>query len=182
MGIDTVKEALPPYAKDVKLNLGALANGSSLTDEQLWGAVVAAALASPQGLASNELVEEGRSRLTETAFAGAKAAASVMAMNNIYYRAKHLLREAGVQGYTEIPARLRMQVIASREGAAKADFELWCLVVSAVNGCGACLVAHEQVLRAEGMTAEQVHEGLRVAAIVHAACATSAAEEMLARN
>lgn len=181
MALDTVKEALPEYARDLKLNLSGLANASPLTDQQLWGAVVAATVASPAGPASAELVEEGRGRLSESAFSGAKAAAAVMAMNNVYYRAKHLLEDAGVSGYSEIPARLRMQMIATREGVDKADFELWCFVVSAVNGCGSCLGAHERELRSAGMSTTQVHEGLRVAAVVHAVCATAAAEEALAR-
>jgi alkyl hydroperoxide reductase subunit D len=177
--LDTVNEALPAYARDLKLNLSGLANASPLTDQQLWGAVVAAAFASPPGAACAELVEEGRSHLSEGAFTAAKAAAAVMAMNNVYYRAKHLLEDAGAGGYSDIPARLRMNVIATREGVGKADFELWCLVASAVNGCGSCLAAHERELRSAGMSPTQIHEGLRVAAVVHAACATLAAEEAL---
>ncbi len=181
MSLDTVKESLPPYAKDIKLNLGGLVNSSPLDEQQLWGSIVAAALTGPTGEASAELVDEGRSRLSEEAFASAKAAAAIMAMNNVYYRSKHLLADAGTTGYDEIPARLRMSVIGDRFGIAKADFELWCLVVSAINGCGACLVAHERELRAEGMTAQQVHEGLRIAAVVHAACSVLAAEEAVER-
>ena len=179
MGLETVKEALPEYARDIKLNLGGLVNASPLSEQQLWGAVVAAALASPAGEGSAELVEEGRRRLSDAAFAGAKAAAAIMAMNNIYYQAKHLLADAGAGEYGDIPARLRMSVIATRQGVEKADFELWCVVVSAVNGCGSCLAAHERELRSAGMSTTQIHEGLRIAAVVHAACATLASEEAL---
>jgi len=180
VGLDTVKEALPAYAKDLRLNLGGLVNASPLTDQQLWGSVVAAALASPGGDAVAELVAEARSRLSDPAFTAAKAAAAIMAMNNVYYRSKHLLADAGATGYDELPARLRMQVIGDRFGVGKADFELWCLVVSAVNGCGACLAAHEHVLREAGWSLQQVHEGIRVASVVHGVCATLAAEGALA--
>jgi lipoyl-dependent peroxiredoxin subunit D len=180
MGLDTVKAALPAYARHLRLNLGALTNGSPLGEQQLWGAVVTAALTSPPSAATAELVADAQSHLSEAALDAAKSAAAMMAMNNVYYRAKHLLSDAGVTGYDEIPARLRMQVIGTRGGVKKADYELWCLVASAINGCGACLVAHEQALRAAGLGPPQIHEGLRIAAVVHAACATLAAEDALA--
>jgi alkyl hydroperoxide reductase subunit D len=73
-----------------------------------------------------------------------------------------------------------MQVIGAHGGAPKEDFELWCLAVSAVNACGSCLVSHEQELRKAGMSTEQIHEGLRVASVVKAVCATLSAEMALA--
>jgi alkyl hydroperoxide reductase subunit D len=101
-------------------------------------------------------------------------------MNNVYYRAKHLLSDMGVTSYDNVPPRLRMQVIGAHGGAPKEDFELWCLAVSAVNACGSCLVSHEQELRKTGMSTEQIHEGLRVASVVKAVCATLSAEMALA--
>jgi alkyl hydroperoxide reductase subunit D len=180
MGIDTVKDALPAYARDIKLNLSGLPNGSPLSEQQLWGSIAAAAMASPAGEAARELLDEARSRLSEDAFTAVKTAAAIMAMNNVYYRSKHLLAQAGTHGYDEIPARLRMQALATHGGVDKVDFELWSLVVSAINGCGACLVAHERELRAGGLSATQIHEGLRIASVVFAACSTLAAEGVLA--
>jgi len=104
-----------------------------------------------------------------------------MAMNNVYYRGKHLLRGSGVTGYDELPAQLRMQVIGNDGGVDKADFEFWCLAVSAVNGCGQCLASHEQVLRDAGVSREQVHEGLRTASVLHAVAVTLEAEAVVAR-
>ncbi len=43
MGLEAVKEMLPEYARDLKLNLSGVFNASSLTEKQLWGAVGAAA-------------------------------------------------------------------------------------------------------------------------------------------
>jgi lipoyl-dependent peroxiredoxin subunit D len=179
MGIDTVKEALPDYARDVGLNLGGLRTISTLSEQQLWGAVVAATAVSPLSEATAELMAEARTRLPEGTIEAAEAAAAIMAMNNVYYRSKDLLAQGGVSGYEDLPARLRMQVIAERRGAPQDDFELWCLVASAVNGCAGCLAAHERQLKAAGWTSEQVHDGLRIAAIVHAACATLAFEQSL---
>ena len=114
------------------------------------------------------------------AFEAAKAAAAVMAMNNIYYRGKHLLADEGAKDYEDIPARLRMQVIATRGGVEAEDFEFWCLAVSAVNGCGGCLAAHERKLRELGLGRDQIHEALRIASVVHAVAVTLEAEDATA--
>ena len=74
----------------------------------------------------------------------AHAAAAVMAMNNVYYRFLHLVQD---EEYAKLPARLRMNVIGN-PGIDKADFELLALAVSAINGCGSCVAAHERQLRA----------------------------------
>jgi alkyl hydroperoxide reductase subunit D len=85
-----------------------------------------------------------------------------MGMNNIFYRFRHL---SSNQKYGEMPARLRMQVIG-RHGSDPVDFELWCLAVSAVNGCGACVDAHEKVLRDKGVNEEAVLAVVRIASTI----------------
>ena len=114
----------------------------------------------------------GLSRRTNRAGAealqAAHSAAAIMAMNNIYYRFIHL---ASAPDYKTLPAKLRMSVIG-KPGVEKADFELWCLAVSAINGCGMCIDAHEKVLREHGMTAEQIQAAVRIASVVHAVSAT----------
>ena len=94
----------------------------------------------------------------------AHAAAAIMTMNNVYYRFVHLVED---EEYAKLPARLRMNVIGS-PGIAKADFELMALAVSAINGCGSCIAAHERALRAHGLTREAVQSAVRIAATVHA--------------
>ena len=107
-------------------------------------------------------------QLSPEALAAAKAAAAIMGMNNIYYRFTHL---ASAPDYKTLPARLRMNVIG-KPGVDKADFELWCLAVSAINGCGTCIDSHEKVLRDAGLTTEQIQASVRIAAVVHAIAAT----------
>jgi len=176
VSVDALKEALPAYAKDTRLNLSSVITTSKLPEQQLWGTVVATALASRSTTVIRELVEEAKGHLTDEAMTAAKAAASVMAMNNVYYRTMHLI---GDEEYANLPARLRMQVIGN-PGVDKTDFELWCLAVSAVNGCGRCLESHEKVLRAAGLSREPIQEAVRIAAVVHAVAATLDAEAALA--
>ena len=95
----------------------------------------------------------------------ALAAAALMAMNNVYYRFRHLV---GKEVYSEKPARLRMNRMVKPAGN-KADFELFSLAVSAINGCGACMASHEQVVTVAGLTEDQVHDAVRIAATVNAA-------------
>ncbi|MER6513722.1 carboxymuconolactone decarboxylase family protein [Nonomuraea sp. NPDC001636] len=175
MSVDTLKSLLPDYAKDTRLNLGSVTTTSSLTDQQLWGTVLACALATRSARVIAELSQDAAEHLSAEAFTAAKAAASIMAMNNVYYRATHLI---GDETYATLPARLRMTVIGN-PGVDKTDFELWCLAVSAINGCGRCLESHEQVLRGAGLPREQVQEALRVAAVINATAATLEAEAAL---
>jgi len=165
MSLDALREQLPAYAKDLSLNLSSLANETVLTDQQKWGAFVASAHAVGQravvAAAEAGAVQAG---LSAEALAAAKAAAAIMGMNNVYYRSLHLLSNPE---YRTLPARLRMNVIAN-PGVEKADFELWCTAVSAVNGCGMCLDSHEAELKKHGMQAQQIQAALRIAAVVNA--------------
>ncbi len=176
MSIETIKSWIPEYAKDLKLNLGSLAAETLLTPQQLAGTFIVSALASRNAAVTRAILAEFGPKLSPEALAAAKAAASIMAMNNVYYRFVHL---AGGD-YANLPARLRMNVIG-RPGVDKVDFELWSLAVSAVNGCGMCIESHEKVLRDHGLTTEQVQAAVRVASVVHAVAATVDGEEALAR-
>lgn len=176
MAIENIKQALPDYAKDTKLNLGSVTTTSSLSEQQLWGTLLACAIASRNALVLREVADEAGEHLSPEAVAAAKGAASIMAMNNVYYRAKHLV---GDEAYQSLPARLRMQIIG-RPGVDKLDFELWSVAVSAITGCGVCLESHEKTLTKEGISRDNVHDALRIAAVVHAAAVTLDAEAALA--
>ena len=172
MGVDALKQALPDYAKDIRLNLGSVIGTSSLSEQRLWGTVLACAMATRSPKVIAEVSQEAADHLSAEAFQAAKAAAAIMAMNNIYYRATHLI---GDEAYATLPTRLRMTVIGN-PGVDKTDFELWCLAVSAINGCGTCLASHEQVLRKADVPREQIQEALRIAAVINATAAVLEAE------
>lgn len=175
MSIETLKAALPDYAKDQKLNLGSLAIDPTLNQQQLAGTFIVSALASRNATVIRAIMAEFAPKLSAEALNAAKAAASVMAMNNVYYRFTHLVGG----DYPNLPAKLRMNVMA-RPGVEKVDFELWSLAVSAINGCGMCMESHEKVVRHGGLSAEQVQTAARIAAVVHAVAFTLEAEAALA--
>ena len=174
MSIEALKERIPDYARDIRLNLGTLAAEPSLSVQQRAGLFIASALASRNAEVTRAVVAEFGPQLSPEALAAAKGAAAIMAMNNIYYRFTHL-----VEGdYARMPAKLRMNIIG-KPGVEKGDFELWALAVSAVNGCGACLASHEKAVREAGLGQEQVQSAVRIAAVVHAAAATLDGEDAL---
>lgn len=173
MSIETLKEKLPEYAKDLKLNLSSLVAEPSLNEQQRAGTFIACALASRNKTTTNAIFAEFAPKLSPEALTAARAAAAIMGMNNIYYRFLHL---TSAPDYKTLPAKLRMNVIG-KPGVDKADFELWSLAVSAINGCGMCIDSHEKVLRTAGFTTEQVQAAVRIASVVHAVAAVFDGEE-----
>lgn len=167
LSIEAVLEALPDYAKDLRLNWSALVNASDLTDAQKWGSFIAAAYGarSPQLLAAVEA--EAAMHVSPEVINAAKGAAAIMGMNNVYYRFQHLSTN---EKYGTIPARLRMNIMRTH-GSDHVDFELWSLVVSAINGCGKCVSSHEKVLLEKGVAEEQILAAVRIAAVVNGTAA-----------
>jgi alkyl hydroperoxide reductase subunit D len=175
MSIEALKSRLPDYAKDIKLNLGNVATSTALNPQQVWGSLLASALASRNAEVIGAVAADAQRHLTPEAQQAAKAAAAVMGMNNIYYRSIHLIGDAELG---KMPARLRMTVIGN-PGVEKLDFELYALAVSAVNGCGMCLEAHVREVMGKGATREGVQDALRIAAVVHAAACALEGEAAL---
>ena len=176
MSIENLKGKVPEYAKDLKLNLSSLTTDESLNEQQLWGTFLASALASRNATVIKEVSEEAAGYLSAAAFDAAKAAASIMGMNNIYYRFVHL---SSNKAYQTMQAKLRMNVIGN-PGVDKVDFELWSLAVSAINGCGMCIDAHEAELLKHGLSKEQIQTAIRVGSVIHAIAATLDGEEAIA--
>ena len=172
MGLDQLLESCPEYAKDLKLNLSSVLRQPELTVQQTWGTAVATAIASRNSQVTGAILEEAGKNLGEQALFAAKAAAAVMGMNNVFYRFRHLTTN---EKYATMPARLRMQAIRSH-GSDPVDFELWCLAVSAINACGACVDSHEKVLRQKGVNEDVVIAALRIASTVHAVATVMDAE------
>lgn len=166
MDLTRLKTLIPDYAKDLRLNLANVLSSEGapgLTEQQIWATALATAIAARNPSLVHEIESFAAERLEPAQREAARAAASIMGMNNVYYRFTHL-----VDGdeYTQLPARLRMNVIGN-PGVDRTDFELYSLAVSAVNGCGACVSAHEKVVRKGGLTAEGVQSAVRIAAVLH---------------
>ncbi len=164
MSLKEFASQLPDYAKDLKLNMGSLLQDQLLGDQRKFGLILACAHGSGYKPIVEAAEAEAAGRLSPEAANAARAAAAVMAMNNVYYRFVHL---ASNPEYATMPARLRMNVIGA-PGIDKADFELFSIAVSAMNGCGMCIDSHEKVLKTHGVNAETIQAAARIGAVIKA--------------
>lgn len=176
--LERLRAAIPDAARDIRLNLQAVLRGGALSDAQRWGVAAAAAVtARHRGLRDAVLAAAG-------AVAGpavvedARAAAALMAMNNVYYRFRHMV---GKPVYREKPAGLRMNRLM-QPATNRTDFELMALAVSAINGCETCVRAHEKTVTEGGLTPDHVNDAVRIAATVYAAAVALEAGETGARD
>ena len=173
MNLETLKSALPEYAKDLRLNLSSvLGEVPGMTAAQQWGTALAVAIATRNAEIQRAMATEASTRLTAEEQNAVRIAAAIMAMNNIYYRSLHLLEN---ENYLKSSAGLRMNAMAQHT-ASKVDFELWALAVSAVNGCGMCIQSHQKKLASEGVSDDIIRAAFRIAAVLQAVAVTLEAE------
>jgi lipoyl-dependent peroxiredoxin subunit D len=168
MTLEQIRDALPDYARDIRLNLGSVLTpqgAPGLTEKQIASIALATAIAARNVGFARAVEDWARGHLDDTSITGARAAAAIMGMNNVYYRFLHLVED---EEYGSMPARLRMNIIGN-PGIDRLDFELLSLAVSAVNGCGLCITSHERKLREAGVSRETVQSAVRIAAVIHAA-------------
>jgi alkyl hydroperoxide reductase subunit D len=166
MDFTNLKNLIPEHAKDLRLNVGNVLSSEGapgLTEPQILATALASAIAARNQTLLREVETLVLGRLDAAQVNAARAAAAIMGMNNVYYRFTHLVES---DEYRKLPAKLRMNVIGN-PGVPKVDFELYSLAVSAINGCGACVSAHEKIVRAAGISAEGVQSTVRIAAVMH---------------
>ena len=167
MNIDTLRDGLPSYAKDIKLNIGTvltIEGSPDLTLNQIYGVALSSAYAIGNKLLTEAIVDAGSQILLDTERDAAHAASIIMAMNNIYYRFTYMVSD---KEYSKMPARLRMNIIGAPP-IAKADFELNCLAVSIINGCAMCVDAHVHEAEKAGISKQAIQSVARIAAVMHA--------------
>jgi alkyl hydroperoxide reductase subunit D len=168
MSINTLKQQFPDYATDTKVNFGKLTdehNFEGLTQNQIYAIALASGYATKNKTLINALISEVNTLLSPEEINAAKASASIMAMNNIYYRFIHLTSDPE---FAKMPAGLRMTIIG-KPGINKVDFELYCLAVSAINGCGMCMDTHVNEIAKAGISKQGIQSSIKIASIINAA-------------
>ncbi|MBX3431498.1 MAG: carboxymuconolactone decarboxylase family protein [Hyphomonadaceae bacterium] len=176
MSIDALLEHTVGYAADQKRNLAALIAAPGLTEQQKWGCLLACAYATQSQPLIKAMEMETTIRLAPVARLAAKSAATVMAMNTVYYTAINLLSN---HDYRRQPAGLDMTALGQSD-VDKIDFELWAFAVSAIYQCGPCLNAHEAELHKRNVPIDHIQTALRIAALVNALAQILSIEEALA--
>ncbi len=170
--LEALVSTFPDAARDVRVNLAAVLAESSLSPRVRRAVAYASALASGSPELAEAIASAGADVLDEDARDDARAAVALMAMNNVFYRFRHMVAKPS---YASMPARLRMSRIAKPK-TGRAEFELLCLAVSAIEGCEACVQAHERAVlesgQESGLGEAEVLDAVRIAAVVRSAAAT----------
>lgn len=159
--LHTLKEMIPDYAKDVRLNIDSVIVKSSLTPNQAIGCAIAAAFATGNGTLTGMFAQSGV--LDDTEIAAAKTAGALMGLTNTWYGYLDLVGDAELSGQ---PAGLRMLAYGANGGVDKLRFEMWTLASSIVGKCHACVRSHVGELKGLGVTVLQLREIGRIAAVV----------------
>lgn len=160
--LSDLKAALADETKDLRLNLDAVLRSDKLAPAGTFAAAFASALFLRDAELAEAILAESAGALSPEAVADARAAVAIMAMNTVFYRSRHMLDK---ESYNHKPAGLRMNRM-SRPATSKGLFELCSMACAALAGCSVCLRSHEASLLKEGMTEDQIHDCVRIAAVV----------------
>ena len=169
--LSALKERIPDYAKDIRLNLDGVIARSSLDAADALGAALAAAYAAR----SKTIVDaiRGSGALSETDTNAALTAAALMGMNNVWYPYVEMADDEDLKTQR---AELRMNAYATHGGVDKKRFELFALAASIVGKCHFCVASHYKMLKENGLTAQQLRDVGRIAAVINAAAQALDAE------
>lgn len=168
MSLEILKDLVKDYGKDIRINIESVLTpegAPGLSQTQIYGTFLASAYATKNEKLKGLAEDLVRGALSSEEIEGVKAAATIMAMNNVYYRYLHLME--GQEELKKLPAKLRMTVIG-KPGIEKVNFELYSLAISAVEGCGMCINAHVHEIQKAGIENLGIQSAIRIAAVTNA--------------
>lgn len=160
--VEQLKESIPDYAKDIKLNLDAVINRSTIDPDDATYIAIAAAFATGNAKLLSFIVASATNEVEKNA---ALSAGSIMAQNNVWYPFIEMADDANLKG---LPAQLRMNAISSHGGTTKAKFEAYSLASSIIGKCHFCVKAHYETLKQEGYSVEHLRDIGRISATINA--------------
>jgi len=163
--VEHIKESIPDHSKDIKLNLDAVINRSPLSAEDTHAVALTASLASGNGPLAFQIMTSENLVPFEKEVSAAKTAASLMAMNNMWYPYVEMTGDPELKG---LPAGLRMNAYATHGGVTKKQFEMYALAASIIGKCHFCVKNHYDVLKKEGMTTQELQHVGKIASVIHA--------------
>ncbi|MET3136221.1 alkyl hydroperoxide reductase subunit D [Undibacterium sp. GrIS 1.2] len=169
--LNLIKNAIPDYAKDIRLNIDGTIARSSLEGNDAVGVALAAAFAAKSKFIIDAI--KGSGAITPEELNAALTASALMGMNNIWYPYLEMADDADLKTQ---PAQLRMNAYATNGGVDKRRFEMYALAASIVGKCHFCVKSHFELLKKEGMSAAQLRDVGRIAAVINAAALVIAAE------
>jgi len=157
-------QKLPEEAGDLVANAQRVLGGESLNTVQTWGSALASAyFIRDADLTAAILADANAVGLGDDHLSDAKGAASLMGMNTVYFRFRHIMH---TDAYTQKAFNLRMtrmQQVATDQ----THFELYSIGPAALAGCELCLKAHEAAVKKGGLNEDNVHDAVRIASVLH---------------
>jgi alkyl hydroperoxide reductase subunit D len=162
--LNSIKEMIPDYAKDIRLNIDGTIARSTLEGNDALGVALSAAFAAKNRKFVDAIRESGL--LSPEEVNAALTASALMGMNNVWYP---FVEMAGDADLKTLPAQLRMNAYASHGGVDKRRFEMYALAASIIGKCHFCVQSHSELLKKEGMSVQQLRDIGRIAAVVNAA-------------
>lgn len=177
MSLENILQQLPDYAKDVKLNVKSVLTeegAPDLTSAQIYGTALAAAYVTNNHKLIAALTADAQTKLSAAEITAAKASASIMAMNNMYFNFLHLANDAEIKA---MPSNLRMNFMGN-PGVSRLDFALYSLAVSIINGCGYCISAHVNEVTRQGLSKTGVQSAARITAIINSLAQVMVIEQL----
>ena len=162
--LNSIKEMIPDYAKDIRLNIDGTIARSTLEGNDALGVALSAAFAAKNRKFVDAIRESGL--LSPEEVNAALTASALMGMNNVWYP---FVEMAGDADLKTLPAQLRMNAYASHGGVDKRRFEMYALAASIIGKCHFCIQSHSELLKQEGMSVQQLRDIGRIAAVVNAA-------------
>jgi alkyl hydroperoxide reductase subunit D len=171
MDLQAIKDRIPDYAKDLRLNLDAVLGRSSLAPPLARGAALAAAFAAKAPALVAALREEPG--IDPTHARAALTAAALMGMNNAWYPFVEMAEDPEL---ATLRAELRMNAYATHGGVDRPSFELYALAASIVGKCTFCVRSHYKLLRESGFSVQQLRDVGRIAAAIQGIAQVLAAE------
>ncbi len=163
MTLNDLKNSIPGFAKDVKLNLSSLVMNSEYDEELVYGCAYASSLAIGDNDISSVFEEECRNRFGLEFIESVKAIVTVMSLNNVWYKYRDSMPTTEMK---MAPQKMRVNIMANHAGLDKILFESLSLCVSAINGCTFCVKAHSDLLLENDKTKEYVFNIGRIASVI----------------
>ncbi|MDB5936387.1 MAG: carboxymuconolactone decarboxylase family protein [Massilia sp.] len=170
--LNSIKELIPDYAKDIRLNIDGTIGRSSLEGSDAVGVALAAAFAAKSRKIIDIISASGA--LSEEEKNAALTASALMGMNNVWYPYVEMTEDADLKSQ---PAQLRMNAYATNGGVDKRRFEMYALAASIIGKCQFCIKSHFDLLKHEGMSSQQLRDVGRIAAVINAASQVIAASD-----
>jgi alkyl hydroperoxide reductase subunit D len=166
--LNTLATANNRYIRDLKLNVTTVLSSANLSRKEAYLLALSVAVNEQ----NNTLIDAFealavREGATADELAETHGCASLMSVNNVFYRFKHYMHTT--EFYNHQPAGLRMSLMMNVT-MGKPLFELMSLVISAVNGCERCCIAHEHSVKELGTGEPRIFDAIRLGAVIKGLC------------